>query len=89
MIWMILAVAMPPAISSVICGQPAFCAPFAVIKTAVDMEHFGKMKEDFLREFLDLPGGIPCHDAYSRLPRLMKPASFQAFSDTFRADFTT
>ncbi|WP_419741240.1 transposase family protein [Ruegeria sp.] len=55
-------------------------------ETAVDMEHFGQMKEEFLREFLDLPHGIPCHDAYSRLFRLMKPTSLQAFfltSDIF------
>ena len=56
-------------------------------ETAVDMENFGTMKEDFLREFLELPHGIPCHDAYSRLFRLMKPESFQAFFDKFRADF--
>ena len=56
-------------------------------ETAVDMELFGQTKEDFLREFLELPYGVPCHDAYSRLFRLMKPASFQAFFDRFRADF--
>lgn len=56
-------------------------------ETAVDMEVFGQMKEDFLREFLELPHGVPCHDAYSRLFRLMRPASFQAFFDKFRADF--
>jgi len=39
--------------------------------TAIDMEHFGQMKEAFLGDFLDLPHGIPCHDAYSRLLRLM------------------
>ena len=55
--------------------------------TSVDMELFGQMKEDFLREFLELPHGIPCHDAYSRLFRLMKPGSFQAFFDKFRTDF--
>ena len=44
-------------------------------ETAVDMELFGQMKENFLREFLELPHGIPCHDAYSRLFRLMKPPS--------------
>ena len=58
-------------------------------ETAVDMELFGQMKENFLREFLELPHGIPCHDAYSRLFRLMKPTSFHAFFDKFRADFTT
>ena len=57
-------------------------------ETTVDMEHFGKMKEEFLREFLELPHGIPCHDAYSRLFRLMKPTSLQAFFDKFRSDFS-
>ena len=56
-------------------------------ETAVDMENFGKSKEEFLRQFLDLPHGIPCHDAYSRLFRMIKPGSFQAFFDKFRADF--
>ena len=56
-------------------------------ETAVDMENFGKSKEEFLRQFLDLPHGIPCHDAYSRLCRMIKPDSFQTFFDKFRADF--
>ena len=55
--------------------------------TVVDMELFGQMKGDFLRGFLELPHGIPCHDAYSRLFRVMKPTGFQAFFDRFRADF--
>ncbi len=55
--------------------------------TAVDMEYFGRMKEDFLLEFLELPCGVPCHDAYSRLFRLIRPSGFQAFFDRFRADF--
>ena len=36
-------------------------------ESAVDLENFGKSKEDFLCQFLELPHGIPCHDAYSRL----------------------
>ncbi len=55
--------------------------------TAVDMEPFGQMKGEFLRGFPELPHGIPCHDAYSRLFRVMKPTGFQAFFDKFRADF--
>ena len=56
-------------------------------ETAVDMEHFARSKEDFLREFLELPLGLPSHDAFSRLFQLMKPDSFQAFFEKFRADF--
>ena len=57
--------------------------------TSVDMELFGQMKEDFLREFLELPHCVPCHDACSRLFRLLKPTSFHVFSDKFRTDFAS
>jgi predicted transposase YbfD/YdcC len=56
-------------------------------ETAVDMADFGHAKEDFLREFLELPNGTPCHDTFSRLFRLLKPASFQQLFEKFRADF--
>ncbi len=56
-------------------------------ETAVDMADFGLAKEDFLREFLELPYGTPCHDTFSRVFRLIKPASFQQLFDKFRADF--
>ena len=55
-------------------------------ETAVDMENFGKSKEDFLRQFLDLPHGISCYDAYSRLFRMTKQDSLQVFFDKFRTD---
>ncbi len=56
-------------------------------ETAVDMADFGVAKEDFLRDFLELPHGTPCHDTFSRLFRLIEPQSFQRFFDKFRADF--
>ncbi len=34
-------------------------------ETAVDMADFASAKEDFLREFLELPHGPPCHDRAS------------------------
>lgn len=36
-------------------------------ETCVGMAGFGLAKEGFLRQLLRLPGGIPCHDAFSRL----------------------
>ena len=56
-------------------------------ETAVDMADFGHAKEEFLRDFLELPNGTPCHDTFSRLFRLLKPASFQRLFEKFRADF--
>ncbi len=56
-------------------------------EAAVDMADFGHAKEEFLRDFLELPNGTPCHDTFSRLFRLLKPASFQRLFEKFRADF--
>ena len=41
-----------------------------------DMALFGRAKEAFLRRFLRLRHGIPSHDTFSRLFRLLDPAAF-------------
>lgn len=38
-----------------------------------DMALYGEVKEEFLREFLDLPHGIPSHDAFSDLFNALDP----------------
>jgi hypothetical protein len=38
-------------------------------ESCVDMEELAGAKEDFLRSFLTLPGGVPSHDTFSRLFR--------------------
>ena len=42
------------------------------------MALFGHAKEPFLRRFLQLPGGIPSHDTFSRIFRLLDPDTFEA-----------
>ena len=42
-----------------------------------DMAIFGREKEDFLRRFLKLEHGIPSHDAFSDLFRILDPAGLQ------------
>ncbi len=39
----------------------------------VDMEEFGKEREDFLRNFLELPNGIPDSDTFRRLFEKLDP----------------
>jgi len=46
-------------------------------ETCVDMALFGRSKEPLLRRFLELPGGIPSHDTFSRVFRLLDPAAFE------------
>lgn len=43
-----------------------------------DMALFGRAKEPFLRQFLRLKHGIPSHDTFSRVFRLLDPAGFEA-----------
>jgi predicted transposase YbfD/YdcC len=46
-----------------------------------DMERFGRSKEGLLRQVLRLEHGIPSHDTFSRVFRLLDP---RAFERTFR-----
>ena len=57
-------------------------------ETVVDMEDFGKSKEKFHREFLELPYGTPSYDTYSRFFRIINPADSRYFFYKFRVDFT-
>ena len=43
-----------------------------------EIEDFGKQKHAWLKQYLQLPGGIPSHDTISRVFRQLKPAAFQA-----------
>jgi len=65
------------ALCSVVCGGES-CA---------DMALFGRAKRDFLQQFLVLPHGIPSHDTFSRLFRLLDPARFQAWFIGFMRRF--
>ena len=53
----------------------------AVLSGADDFEEiaeYGRQKEEFLRGFLSLPNGIPSHDTFNRVFRLMNHESFGA-----------
>lgn len=41
-----------------------------------DMETFGKIREDWLRTFLELPEGIPSHDTFNRCFAAIDPYQF-------------
>jgi len=55
----------------------ALLAMVSGAETCVDMALFGRSKEALLRRFLRLPGGIPSHDTFSRVLRLLDPAAFE------------
>jgi len=55
------------AISAVICGADEWTA----------IEDFAKSKEQWFRQFLELPNGIPSHDTFGRVFSLIGPEQFQ------------
>src|SRR4051794_7394379 len=54
----------------------ALCTVLCGGQSAVAMERFAQAKEGFLRGFLKLENGLPSHDTFSRLFRLLDPVRF-------------
>ena len=66
----------------------ALCTVLCGGQSAVDMALFAKAKEPFLRSFLKLENGLPSHDTFSRLFRLLDPVQFGAAFQRFMAGFS-
>ena len=56
----------------------ALVASICGAESCVDFADFGRDRERLFREFLTLENGLPSHDTFSRLFRLLNPASFAA-----------
>jgi predicted transposase YbfD/YdcC len=54
---------------------------------AADMARFGVAKEELLRRFLPLEGGIPSHDTFSRVFRVLEPEGFERAFFKFVREF--
>src|SRR5882724_11523139 len=65
----------------------ALAAMLCGAESCSDMADFGESKEDLLRVFLRLEHGIPSHDTFSRVFRLLKPEAFEAAFRRFMAAF--
>src|ERR671933_598928 len=65
----------------------ALCTVLCGGQSAVDMGLFAEAKETFLRSFLKLENGLPSHDTFSRLFRLLDPVQFQAEFQRFMFRF--
>jgi len=65
----------------------ALCTMLCGGEDCSDMALFGEAKEPFLRQFLRLRHGVPSHDMFSRVFRLLDPAPFEACFTRFMQRF--
>jgi hypothetical protein len=65
----------------------ALCAIVSGGESCADMALFGRTKRAFLAPFLTLPHGVPSHDTFSRVFRLLDPEPFRACFVTFMQRF--
>lgn len=55
----------------------AVCAVISNADGWTDIEAYGRAKVTWLRQFLELPNGIPSHDTFARVFAKLDPAAFQ------------
>ncbi len=56
----------------------AVCAVLCGAESDPAIEDFGHERAEWLKQFLELPEGIPSHDTFNRVLRLLDPVQFQA-----------
>jgi predicted transposase YbfD/YdcC len=56
----------------------AVCAVLSGAESYPAIEDFGFEREGWLRQFLELPAGIPSHDTFNRVLRLLDPVELQS-----------
>lgn len=56
----------------------ALCAVISGADSWVEVADWGQEKAEWLQTFLELPAGIPSHDTFSRLFRMLDPAALEA-----------
>ena len=66
----------------------ALCAVLCGGQGSVDMGLFARSKEPFLRGFLKLENGVPSHDTFSRLFRMLDADQFRTVFQRFMEGFS-
>ena len=65
----------------------ALCTVVSGGQTCTDMELYGHSKRDLLQSFLKLENGIPSHDTFSRVLKMLDPEAFQRWFLGFMQQF--
>ena len=60
----------------------AVCAVICGADTWEDIELFGEAKHEWLKQFLELPNGLPSHDTFGEYSPSCPQLSFNAHSST-------
>ena len=55
----------------------SLCAVVCGANSFVEIEMFGKVREKWLRSFLDFPNGVPSHDTLGRVFAMLNPKLLQ------------
>jgi len=55
----------------------AICAVICGADTWVDIATYGKAKQEWFKQFLELPNGIPAHDTFARVFARINSEQFQ------------
>lgn len=64
----------------------SICATLTGCETFVEIAKYGELKEEWLKEFLELPNGVPSHDTFTRVFRILDPEEFgKCFSEWVQA----
>jgi len=66
----------------------ALCATLAGSRTCFQIAEFARAKEEFLCQLLELEHGVPSHDTFSRIFRLLEPRAFEAAFRRFTSLFS-
>lgn len=70
-------------------GEVVFMTTCALLCGADDwnaISLFAKVREDWFRQYLKLPGGVPSHDTFNRIFSLLDPAQFRELFTTWVQD---
>ncbi len=65
----------------------ALCTLLSGGETCTDMALYGQSKREYLGSFLKLENGIPSHDTFSRVFRLLDPVAFRSWFMGFMKGF--
>ena len=65
----------------------ALCGTLAGAKTCFQIAEFARAKAELLHELLALEHGVPSHDTFSRLFRILDPQAFEAAFRSFTSLF--